>query len=336
MSLHNKSNVSTFDVFNGDADGICALHQLRLAMPIESTLVTGVKRDTQLLQQIRSTDGDRITVLDISLDTNTDALKQHLANGAGVIYFDHHSAEQRFSHPLLTLYWDDAPNVCASILVNRYLSEKYVLWAIVAAFGDNLMAVAHHMAIQNGLTFTQELLLSELGTLLNYHSYGEKLEDLPIFPVELYQKLHNYTDPFEFIAKSFCFSLLQHSYAQDMSLLQSLQPSWEQSNGAIYLLPNHIWAKRLSGLLANKLITQNHNISFAVLTEKSDGSFFVSVRSANPRYKHASEFCACFPSGGRATFSRRSEQPSGIRAISIYSTIFFIFLTTLHPKILEN
>jgi len=33
------------DVFNGDADGICALHQLRLAEPVESTLVTGVKRD---------------------------------------------------------------------------------------------------------------------------------------------------------------------------------------------------------------------------------------------------------------------------------------------------
>ena len=26
------------DVFNGDADGICALHPLRLADPVESTL----------------------------------------------------------------------------------------------------------------------------------------------------------------------------------------------------------------------------------------------------------------------------------------------------------
>ena len=29
-----------YDVFNGDADGICALIQLRLAEPIKSTLVT--------------------------------------------------------------------------------------------------------------------------------------------------------------------------------------------------------------------------------------------------------------------------------------------------------
>ncbi|MEJ2533090.1 MAG: DHH family phosphoesterase, partial [Halioglobus sp.] len=40
-----------FDVFNGDADGICALLQLRKAQPLESTLVTGVKRDINLLSR---------------------------------------------------------------------------------------------------------------------------------------------------------------------------------------------------------------------------------------------------------------------------------------------
>ena len=39
-----------FDVFNGDADGICALVQLRLATPIESVLITGAKREIALLQ----------------------------------------------------------------------------------------------------------------------------------------------------------------------------------------------------------------------------------------------------------------------------------------------
>ena len=36
--------MTCFDVFNGDADGICSLVQLRLAAPAESTLITGVKR----------------------------------------------------------------------------------------------------------------------------------------------------------------------------------------------------------------------------------------------------------------------------------------------------
>jgi len=51
------------DVFNGDADGICALHQLRLAEPVESTLVTGVKRDINLLQKVEAGQGDRVTVV---------------------------------------------------------------------------------------------------------------------------------------------------------------------------------------------------------------------------------------------------------------------------------
>jgi hypothetical protein len=45
-----------YDVFNGDADGICALQQLRLAEPGTSVLVTGVKRDIGLLARV---DGGR-------------------------------------------------------------------------------------------------------------------------------------------------------------------------------------------------------------------------------------------------------------------------------------
>ncbi len=51
------------DVFNGDADGICALIQLRLSQPAESKLITGVKRDIQLLQRVTATAGDKVTVL---------------------------------------------------------------------------------------------------------------------------------------------------------------------------------------------------------------------------------------------------------------------------------
>ena len=56
-----------YDVFNGDADGICALHQLRLADPRESVLVTGVKRDINLVKRVSAETGDTVTVLDISL-----------------------------------------------------------------------------------------------------------------------------------------------------------------------------------------------------------------------------------------------------------------------------
>ena len=41
-SLARCPDVTRIDVFNGDADGICALQQIRLAEPGESVLVTGV------------------------------------------------------------------------------------------------------------------------------------------------------------------------------------------------------------------------------------------------------------------------------------------------------
>ena len=46
-----------FDVFNGDADGLCALHQLRLAEPADSELVTGPKRDISLLKRVNAAAG---------------------------------------------------------------------------------------------------------------------------------------------------------------------------------------------------------------------------------------------------------------------------------------
>ena len=71
-----------FDVFNGDADGICALIQLRNAEPREAELVTGVKRDINLLDRVEADPGSLVTVLDVSLDKNRAGLERALASGA--------------------------------------------------------------------------------------------------------------------------------------------------------------------------------------------------------------------------------------------------------------
>ena len=60
----------TYDVFNGDADGICALTQLRLAEPAETTLITGVKRDIALAKQVPTAEPAKVNILDVSLDKN--------------------------------------------------------------------------------------------------------------------------------------------------------------------------------------------------------------------------------------------------------------------------
>ena len=43
-----------YDVFDGDADGLCALHQFRLKNPAPAKLVTGVKRDIKLLDRVEA------------------------------------------------------------------------------------------------------------------------------------------------------------------------------------------------------------------------------------------------------------------------------------------
>jgi hypothetical protein len=69
-------------VFIGDADGICALHQLYLvSSDEENQYVTGVKRDIALLQQISEQKDAEITVLDIAIEKNIDSLNLLLAQG---------------------------------------------------------------------------------------------------------------------------------------------------------------------------------------------------------------------------------------------------------------
>jgi len=96
------------DVFNGDADGLCALHQLRLAAPRNCNLVTGPKRDVHLPARVDAGEGNGVTVLDISLDVNRAALDVLLARGVHVTWFDHHYADPVPVHPRLAATIDAA------------------------------------------------------------------------------------------------------------------------------------------------------------------------------------------------------------------------------------
>jgi hypothetical protein len=88
-----------YDAFNGDADGICALHQLRLADPRKTTLITGVKRDIGLLKQIKAVAGDEVNALDIAVEKNIAVLTAMLENGVKVRWFDHHNPGELPVHP---------------------------------------------------------------------------------------------------------------------------------------------------------------------------------------------------------------------------------------------
>jgi hypothetical protein len=286
-----------YDVFNGDADGICALHQLRLHTPVDATLVTGVKRDIDLLRRVPN-DAAEVLVLDISLDANAGELRRLLDGGARVDYYDHHSADCAFEHPALRLHCDGSADVCTSILVDRQLGGRHRLWAVTAAFGDNLEQVGQAMAKEMGLRDDAIAELAQLGQAINYNAYGECTEDLHIAPNALYRELSGYENPFDFIAASAVYRDLREGYREDCARLHELQPYLEQPGGAIYLLPATAWSRRISGVLANRLAARRDGASFAVLNERADGSYLVSVRSGAPSLRSACGLCQQFDSGG--------------------------------------
>jgi oligoribonuclease NrnB/cAMP/cGMP phosphodiesterase (DHH superfamily) len=105
-----------YDVFNGDADGVCALIQLRLAEPAETTLVTGVKRDIALAQRVPTGEPTQVNILDISLDKNREAVDKLLAAGSSVFYVDHHSPGETLPDtPGFTSLIDTQPTTCTSL-----------------------------------------------------------------------------------------------------------------------------------------------------------------------------------------------------------------------------
>jgi hypothetical protein len=289
----------SIDVFNGDADGICALTQLRNAAPADSLLVTGVKRDISLLAKVEAGAGDRVTVLDVSLDKNREGLKRLLEQGASIFYVDHHFAGEIPESDRLETLIDPAPDVCTSLLIDRHLEGRFALWAVTGAFGDNLDASARERARPLSLDDAQLGALRDLGNYVNYNGYGASLEDLHFEPAELFRRLAPYASPFDFIAGDReTFEKLAAGYHQDMASADALVPARESEHTAVYLLPDERWARRVSGVFSNQLANGAPERGHAVITERNDGTYLVSVRAPLANKVGADELCRRFPSGG--------------------------------------
>ena len=287
----------SYDIFNGDADGICALHQLRLDAPRPAELVTGVKRDIGLLGRVEADAGDELTVLDISMKANAAALERVLAKGAHVRWFDHHEPGVIPRHPSLDAHVDTAPDVCTSLIVDKQLAGKYRMWAVVAAFGDNLVGAALRAAQPLRLDRTELARLHELGDCLNYNAYGESLDDLHYHPADLYRTLGRYQDPRHFIFDEPVFNVLKNAYADDLYRAQEIRPHSATDSAAVYMLPEAAWARRVNGLFGNRLAQAHPRRAHAILVAKGAG-FVVSVRASTERPRGASALCGQFESGG--------------------------------------
>jgi len=288
------------DVFNGDADGLCALRQLHLAEPVASELVTGVKRDIALLERAevgRAGPGDLVTVLDVSLERNRAALLGLLERGARVRYFDHHYAGSIPSHPGLEAHIDASPGVCTSILVDRHLGGRFRSWAVAAAFGDGLDQAALDLGATIPLGAAELEELRELGRSLNYNAYGETVADLLLPPARLYGVLCKYDDPLQFVAARDIFDRLNKGRHEDLEAAAGVAPRWSGPGGLVLVLPDASWSRRVSGTLANHLAGLHRRQAVAVLALRGSG-YVVSLRVPAGASCGADEFCRSFPGGG--------------------------------------
>lgn len=290
-----------YDVFNGDADGICALHQLRLnsARP-EATLVTGVKRDIGLLAKIEDVQNSIITVLDISLDRNRESLTKLLDQDNDVLYIDHH-----FSGPIpdahsgnIEVHIDPQPLTCTSIIVDSMLQGKYRPWAIVGAFGDNLDEAALELAGSLQLDEHKIEQLREIGILLNYNGYGATIDDLFFPPDVLFRKVHAYQDPFAFYTEAEEMEQLRTGYQDDMSRALASDPLLEEPQGRIFLLAGEPWARRVAGVFSNTLARERPEMAHSLIIPNSDSTLRISVRAPLSDRTGADVLCRQFPTGG--------------------------------------
>jgi hypothetical protein len=301
--------VQQIDVFNGDADGLCALHQFRLAHPLQTELVSGVKRDVNLLARVKAGTGDRVTVFDISLRSNRTDVDRLLASGAHVQYFDHHDAGEWPASDLFTGHIDTAADVCTSIIVDRSIGGRHRAWAVAAAFGDNLHDSAIALAQRAGLGEREQQVLMNLGQCLNYNGYGDRIEDLHFDPVALYRAMSRFDSPFEFASRSPEVATLGQAMAADLHWLQGLLPSVENAVCRIYILRDAAQSRRVTGLLANRIALERPSLAHAVLTPNSRGTYTVSVRAPIADPCRAQDICRAFGGGGREAAAGINDLP---------------------------
>ena len=284
-----------YDVFNGDADGIISLVQLRLSDPREAKLVTGRKRDIKLLERVPAAQNDRVTVLDISMRSNLKDLSRILKAGASVLYFDHHNAGEGEDHPNLEAHINTAGEICTAVLVDQYLKGAHRAWAVAASYGDNFPNMAERLANGYDLPLAK---LRSLGEMVNYNGYGGSEADLHFHPADLYREMAGFKTPMAFLSeKPEVIGRLLQGYADDFRMADGSTVIHSNASGEIRILPDAAASRRISGMFGNKLAQENPMRAHAILTQQP-GGYLVSIRAPISTREGADTLALQFETGG--------------------------------------
>jgi len=217
-----------------------------------------------------------------------------------VYYCDHHFAgDEPVTHKNLISNINTTPDVCTSLLVNQTLKGRFLEWAVVGTFGDNLERSATRLAKPLGLGEAQLLILQNLGIYLNYNGYGAKLEDLYFDPAALFKRTSQHATATAFMNEdSDTYGTLETGYHGDMSNASAIKPEYQKDHAAVFMLPNEAWARRVSGVYGNDLANQSPDRAHAVVTKLASEDYIVSIRAPLNNKKGADKICRQFPTGG--------------------------------------
>ena len=291
--------MTNYDVFNGDTDGIFAWHQLRLAFPLNTIKISGVKRDVNLLRHVNPQKGDVVTVLDISHAKNRKDVLRILKTGATIEYFDHHDPAELIDDSNITYHIDTDPHMTTGRVVDSHVDNKNHIWSIATAFGDNHFDLALEMAITEGLDAEQTKLLKEIGLSINYNSYGKTENDLFFRIHDVVSMVEDCGQDVFNIAKHEIFLKLLNNFNSDMSTASCQEPYSINEKGVIYIFPDEPWSHRILGAFSNHLVNLNKNSACAIAVLNSDHTYRISVRSSLNKPYGAGNLCKIFRGGGR-------------------------------------
>ncbi|MEY3666121.1 MAG: hypothetical protein RLZZ153_2303 [Pseudomonadota bacterium] len=292
--------MNAYDVCNGDADGLFALIQWRLAHPGTAQLFTGLKHDIALLERVHARSGDEVNVFDLAMSRNQTGLRRLLDAGARVRYVDHHHAGTIPQHVNLQAFIDTSAEVCTSVLVDRLLQGRHRAWAIAAAFGDNLAATAEQLAAQCGYSPDQRMRLRQLGEAVNYNAYGDHVDDVLMHPADLYRVLITHPDPLQMDADQALIADMQARLRSDMSKAQAVAATYESTRVSVFQLGDGAWTRRVIGPWANRLAQRDPVRAHAVARLRADGLITVSIRAPLVQRSGADRLARQFGGEGRA------------------------------------
>lgn len=284
-----------YDFFNGDADGMISLHQYRTFIPRHTIKHTGLKRDIDLLRYAANIKDTTLYAFDLSLKTNEQHVWRALGNNNTLVWFDHHTPGDLNNHAHVSAHIDTNPNTCTSWIVDKYLDGLYRPWTIAGAYGDNLHELAQEINPEFSDTHMQ--VLQTLGETLNYSGYGDTEADLVSHPLETFTDMSKYKSPFEYVNRSKLYRKIKSQFDKDQQSLSESHVVLEHKCGYVYLLPEGACSARFSGIYSNKLVNDNPDKAFVILTIKRDG-FKASIRSPLNNPHGADALAERFETGG--------------------------------------